>query len=154
MSYHYYEGAPGTRYCWALDPTFICPISQLKYDTADEQWSVPDEFTAAANLLGVEPSSLLRLMVRGHRNNRRMRIDGKLTDRCETCGHKMERKGFRTWSERDRTEPREGVGGVSDDLTRRFGGTPSEILKTIYFDTKKEARAWALENSQVSQAIQ
>ena len=148
MSYRYYNGAPGRRYCYAADPTFVCPYGQLKVST-DEQWEVPEAFAQAAALLDVFPDNLVRLVVRGHRNNRRARIDGKLTDRCDNCGHRMDRLGFRCWIEQDR--PPEHW-GTSDQITRSLGGTPSEIVKTVYLDTKKEARSWALEESRISKA--
>lgn len=149
MSYRYYQGAPGRRYCYAPDPTFTCPYGQLKYTTENEEWSAPEPFMQAAALLDVFPDSLVRLVVRGHRNNRRARIDGKLTDRCDNCGHRMERLGFRCWVEQDKPP---GQFGTSDEITSRLGGTPTEIVKTVYLDTKKEARSWALEESRISKA--
>jgi hypothetical protein len=61
----------------------------------------------------------------------------------------MERLGFRCWIERDKSPEEYGTG---DHITERLGGSPSHIGKVLYLDTKKEARAWALENSQVSKA--
>lgn len=150
MSYRYYQGAPGRRYCWAVDPTFICPNGALKYSSADEEWEVPEPFMRAAEILDVFPSSLVKMVVRGHRNNRRLRENGRLTDRCETCGTRMKREGFRAWIEQDK---RPEDLGTSDQITLRLGGSPSHIVKTIYFDTKKEAVAWALDESRISKAI-
>jgi hypothetical protein len=153
MSWRYYEGAPGRRYCWAIDPTFTCPNGTLKYPTADDDWEIPEPFMRAAEILDMYPGLLLRMVVKAHRNNRRLRENGRLTDRCETCGRRMERKGFRAWAEEDAGAGRTGLQGVSDELTRAFGGKPSNILKVIYFDTKKEAVAWALEESRISRAV-
>lgn len=146
-NYRYFNGAPGVRCCIAVHPTFVCPYSQLNLSTADEEWEVPAPLLQAATQLGMYPGLLVRLVVRGHRNNRRMREGERLTDRCENCGARMERRGFHCWIEQDK--PREHY-GTSDRMTEAIGGTPKIILKTLYLPTKKEAREWAFEESKLS----
>jgi ribosomal protein S14 len=93
------------------------------------------------------PELLARIVARGHSSNRRLRHAGKLTDRCDHCGSRMERLGFRCWIEHDR--PREQY-GTADRLTEAIGGSPRTVLKTLYLPTRKEAREWAYEEAKIS----
>lgn len=147
-SYRYYDAGGGRHFCYAVAPTFLCPYGQLKVPTADEDWEVPEPFMQAAQALDVMPAALLGMVVRGHRNNRRLRVNGQLTDRCETCGHKMDRLGFRCWEETPKAPS-----GLDNVASRLGSAPPTDIVRTVYVDTKKEAREWAYEEMRIAKSV-
>lgn len=170
MNGWYYAGGDGTRFCFAKEPSFVCPNGRSLWDCHDlatgevtvverqagERMGitftrhVTDAQRRAAAELGMDPECLASLILRGHSSNwGRRRVDGKLTDQCKACGTKMERLGFRCWIEHDKAAEDYGTG---DRITETLGGTPSITTKSFYLDTKKEARSWAIEESRISKS--
>jgi hypothetical protein len=165
-SWRYYEH-DGTRWCWNVDPTFICPNAGITEYVAPEDGDGgahviarrEDEIGEAADALGMDPIKLALILNRAHQSFKhdRERVDGKLTDRCKACGAKMRREGFRAWIERfvpenerteaERTSTRIGsrLFGSSDTTWRREGFR--------WYDTKKEATGWALDEYKVAKAL-
>lgn len=145
-SYRYYQGAPGVRFCFAVHPTFQCPLAMHSPD------AIRADVRAAAELLGTDAGGLGVAIARGHRSvgTRQRDLAGKLTDRCDSCGAKMDRPGFATWVKTDLADGEDELGiGVRRNL---FGGRPWRQTPTRYFDTKAEAREWALEEARTSKA--
>lgn len=148
-SYWYVGPAPdGRRFCWSKVPTFTCPVHE---DAAELRRDEPPpgaglQIHAAAALLAVDARWLaMRVAGASHGRRREPGENGKLTSIC-MCGHRMERKGFAYWTERE--AERDDVGA---QITRAMGSTPVERLDaTHYAETKREAEAWAREQLQVA----
>lgn len=160
FSYRYYEGTDGRHYCYAPAPTFVCPMADLtEYvpnpdgEGGEHRIKLGDlePLTSAAQKLGVDPLELGMMLKRTHHSGRsgRKRVDGKLTDICAGCGHKLDRLGFRAWVEREPTA--EEADNASDRIgARLFGSGPRWITdESHYFATKKEAVEWAREESKL-----
>lgn len=163
FTYRYYEGKDGRHYCYAKDPTFVCPLAEpTEYVVpAGEASETEGEhriklghlglLTAAAGVLGVGALELGMMLKRTHNSGRagRKRVDGKLTDTCGACGHKLDRLGFRGWVEREPTA--EEADNASDRIgSRLFGAGPRwRNDETHYFDTKKEVMEWAREEAKL-----
>lgn len=158
--YWYIEGGPGVRLCYAKSPTYICPHAYFeRVRDADDKVTgrVP---TAAAEkvaaVLGTDPESAAKLLERGHRSmGGRLRVDGKLTERCEGCGAKMQRKGFRIWREElvpeeERTSEQRTSAAINSRLG--FDGQTWKTTYSGYVETKREAEGWARENAASSKA--
>jgi hypothetical protein len=177
-NYRYWDGPGGARYCFNIEPTFRCPHDGLRYDVVelgtgkvtvtelrprDETVGitfsihVTDEAKAAADLLGVDPLKLTRMLARSHNSNHgRERVNGKLTDRCKACGAKMERLGFRVWIERPKTEEElTAQDRTSSHVAERLGfsGERTVTVRSAYTDTKREAKQWCLDERATAQAV-
>ena len=146
----YIQAPDGHRYHWATNPTFECPHADaIVYTAADDgdgegTWTLrPDTaaaITTAAAVLGADPLLLARVLRSRHQAQgvERLRVDGKLTDRCSVCGTRMDRKGFRAWI----TVP------STDESQKRIAArlamtVPRETVRTTWHDTLKAARGWA-----------
>lgn len=164
-SYFYFEGTDGRHYCWAKTPTFVCPMAEpVEYipngdgEEGYHQIKLADlePLTSAAQLLGVDPLELGMMFKRAHSSGRggRKRVDGKVTDICSACGHRLERLGFRVWIERTPTD--EEADTASNRVgARLFGSGPQWVTEpgsTRYLDTKKEATTWAKDESEMVRA--
>lgn len=120
MSYWMIHGADGKDYCWAKEPSYRCPIGSAE--------RLGDILAAACEVIGIDPAWLLRRM---KHSPYRKRVNGRLTDRCETCGHKLERLGF--WCSIRTHDHEQSVAGFA----------MANIEKQFYVDTKREAERWA-----------
>lgn len=130
MSLWYIRGADGKDYCWAKEPSYRCPIGSAE--------RLGDILEAAAEELGVGREWLLRKIKHA---GRRARVDGRLTDRCAECGHKLERLGFHCSIR------------VHDDEQTVAGFTMAKMEKQFYLDTKREAERWAREEVRLTHSI-
>lgn len=147
MSYRYYAAPGGYEFAYASAPTFLCPHSDFAWvdedaDPADREWIPSEAARAVAVALGTTDQDACRMLRRAHasHSHRRRRVDDKLTDRCDACGAKMRRKGFRAWAQR----PRQNDGGTGQRIAERLGmSPPAEVVESVYVETKREARAWA-----------
>lgn len=160
-NYCYWSGPADTRYCFNVDPTFICPNADPIRVEGEGVTITRDRcvaIDAAAKALMMEPVKLARMMQRSHRSftHSRERVDGKLTNRCACCGAKMDRLGFRVWIERPKTAeeltPEDRVGSrVAERLG--FDGQKTVIVRSAYVDTKREAKQWCLDEKHTAEAI-
>lgn len=135
----YFQGPRGLRFNWDREPTFECPNADL-LDERGERRTRP-ELVAAARAIGADPLLLGQLLHSRHSllQARRLRVDGRLTDRCATCGSKMTRKGYRAWID----EPGEGTivpSGGSEPSSARVARS---TIRTTWHRTKTAAEAWA-----------
>ena len=147
--YWYIEGADGRRYCYAKDPTYLCPMGDPvvyeRSEDSEDSEPVPrltlDVMVPAAERLGMDQMLLAKVIGSAHlrAGAGRARIDGRLTDICATCGHKLIRKGFRYWIE---AKPR-----TADSQTRiaqRLGFSDyRQVEGSWYANTKRDAQTWA-----------
>lgn len=137
MSYSsWYVEAGVTHYNWSKEPTYRCPL-------ADGEMISLATIEPAAAALGLSLERLARIITRAHRggNGHRRRVDGKLTDECSSCGHKMKRLGYRAWIDEpipasERTEG-QAIGAALGH------GAPRRTTRTTWHKTKREAEAWA-----------
>lgn len=144
-SYYYQPGPDGRHYCYDSTPTFRCPMSNLL--PADERvYVVPRAVNDAADALGVDGDKLTRLLVKAHRSisGGRERVDGKLTNYCAICGHKMERLGFRYWIEAKPGASASSEQRTSAAISQRLGGSGFvQVDGSWYQPTKRAAQDWA-----------
>lgn len=146
----YIQAPDGHRYHWATTPTFECPHADAIVYTAAEDgdgegtWTlrpnIADAITAAADVLGADALLLARVLRSRHQAQgvERMRVDGKLTDRCSVCGTRMHRKGFRAWISAPSTD------ASQKRIAARLAMTaPRETVRTKWHETLKAARGWA-----------
>ena len=142
----YLSGPDGLRVNWNKAPTFQCPNADAVTYTAAEDggegtWTLQrPEIAAAAAALGADPVLLAKLLRQRHASISagRLRVDGRLTDRCAICGTKMTRKGFRAWIDQDSDD------AASQRVARRLGlDGPRTTVRTTWHPTKTEAQAWA-----------
>lgn len=165
-NYRYWDGPEGTRYCFNIEPTFICPNAEpvkphkIDWPEGDEHtWtSPPENVRQAAHLLGMQPVKLGNMIRKAHQSftHTRERIDGKLTNRCACCGTKMDRLGFRVWIERPKAEEELTAGDrTSSGVAQRLGfsGERTVIIRSAYTDTKREAKQWCLDERATAQAV-
>jgi hypothetical protein len=131
--YFYFRGADGRRYCWNKEPTYTCPIGAAE--------RLGDILEMAAEEVGVKADWLL---ARIRHSPWRARVDGRLTENCETCGHRMRREGFRYWIEaepsKNATEDQRLAASIHHRLT---GDGFVQVSGPWYASTRKGARAWA-----------
>ena len=147
--YWYIEGADGRHYCYAKEPTFVCPMGEpVEYDRPEgSEDSEPtarltvEAIVPAASQLGMDPLRLAKLIRSAHHRAGagRARVDGRLTDMCAACGHKLQRQGFRYWIE---AKPL-----TTDSRTRiaqRLGFSEyQQVEGSWYATTKRDAQTWA-----------
>lgn len=143
----YVSGPDGLRFNWNKAPTFQCPnASAVTYTAADAgggegTWTLQrPEVAAAAAAIGADPVMLGKLLHQRHASFAagRLRVDGRLTDRCAICGAKMTRKGFRAWIDKP------GDDEASQRVARRLGlQGPRTTIRTTWHPTKAAAEAWA-----------
>lgn len=139
--YNYFRGPGGRRFCWDVHPRFRCRL-------ADGDLSTAPELGAAAKAAGVTLGWVLE-KAHNSRESRGRDADGRLTNRCFYCDAKMERLGFACWVE----EPDDPASSRSQ-TRERFGLSPFRAVgERIHLPTKREARAWALEQAQIAEAI-
>jgi hypothetical protein len=155
--YRYYEAPDGRRFCWNVEPTFVCPLAWFERtdDEAKARIATP-AVEAAAAALGCGIAELLRMLERQHRsftNTRRRDAGGKLTNTCDCCGSRMQREGFRVWVEQPKRELSE-TDRVSAAISKRLGGdgVQTETLRSFYLETKREATDWALDELRTAQS--
>lgn len=141
MSYWYLDGPDQIRFCFDRHPRFQCRVGE---------GGSADELQAAGEQLGV--LKLVELVELAHRRRGRAerdRQDGKLTDRCATCGARMERLGFMAWAERPAAPDSTGT-----QMAERLGANAVPVRGDgICFPTKREAEAWAREQLEVAQLV-
>jgi hypothetical protein len=142
-SYWYIEGADGRHYCYSKEASYRCPIGAGGEPPKDGSGLTAAEresrIQRAAVVVGVSKEFLMRKL--GH-SGHRARVDGRLTEHCEACGHRLERLGFRYWIESDK--PQEGLSETTRRLNRAMGGSGFTMVEgPWYADTKKDAQAWA-----------
>jgi hypothetical protein len=156
-SHWYIDGAPGVRFCWLKEPTYVCRYAPGVADfrtVEDRLREAAPELADVAGGLGIE---IGRVMNRAHSGGRggRRRVNDKLTDRCDACGAKMRRLGFRAWRE-ELKAPDETTEGerARAAIGEAFGGDGLawRTTESHYMGTKREAEAWARENVAVSRA--
>jgi hypothetical protein len=142
----YLSGPDATRFNWNKEPTFQCPNADaVTYTAADDggegTWTLQrPEIATAAAAIDADPVMLGRLLRQRHASFTagRLRIDGRLTDRCAICGAKMTRKGFRAWIDQASDDD------ASQRVARRLGlDGPRTTVRTTWHPTKTEAQAWA-----------
>lgn len=137
--YWYIDGADGRRYCYAKEPTYRCHVGAIERDPVapDAGYVLTPAIVAAADKLEIDAQFLARKL---RHSPERSRVNGKLTDDCNACGHRMERVGFRYWIEVVDTESRT----PSTQLTQMMGGTPTKTVEGPWFaKTKQAAKQWA-----------
>jgi hypothetical protein len=158
-TYWVYTASDGRRYCWNKEPTFSCPLVDPLADRPDPDGDPVSPFgrgiDEAAAALSVAPADLAGVLRRAHRSTsgkgtRRRRVGGRLTDLCDVCGRRMKRLGFRAWIEVPDTSERTGT-----QITRMMFGAAYWPVRdsSRYFDTKKEAQSWALDEKRLHDAI-
>lgn len=163
MSYWYIDGKDGRHYCYAKEPTFLCPMGEpTEYVVPAPEGSETEgahvlkdatkaAVTAAAEQLGMDPVLLGMIVKRGHSHRHgRRRVDGRLTDQCVACGARMERKGFRVWIEALPTEE-DAQSRIADRLG--FSGYRPVPGSSFYLDTKKEAAQWARDEAKLERMV-
>lgn len=130
-------GADGRRYCWSKTPTMQCVVA-VGIELAE---GVPNiEWSTAAGMLGMDAAALMQL-VKARSHGDRVRVNGKLTNRCEVCGGHVELKGYRCWIEAAQ-EP-------SDSAVRmalRLGGVPTvwrQVEGPWFQPSRQAAQDWA-----------
>jgi hypothetical protein len=106
---------------------------------------------AAAAALGADAVQLGKLIRSAHHRfgAGRLRVDGKLTDRCGACGARMERLGFRCWVD----APHEATDSRTRIADRLGFEPPRDHVRTFYVDTKREAAAWARDEQRTAKAV-
>lgn len=135
------------RWHWHKEPTFRCPN--------EETWNRDEEIVrrdaqlhAAASELGADPVLLAQMLTHRHRSGggNREKIDGRYTGRCRICGAKLIRRGYFAWIDdaipkRKMTDEERRQAAIAE----RLGGAPPRrrVGEPRYFDTKKQAEAWA-----------
>lgn len=134
----YFAGKAGARYCYAAHPTYRCPLAEPDVD----------ELAPVAPSLGADPERFAKLLQAAHRRGGelRARVDGKLTEDCSVCGHRLERLGFRAWIDAPIPPARQTEAQRRNAaFARTFGGDPvqRETLRATWHATKREAIAWA-----------
>lgn len=165
MNSWYFEAPDGRRFNWNKAPTYICPNAdpirvevdgdeRIETITLDRAVAID----AAARGLMMDPLKLARLIKRSHRSfsYQRERVNGKLTDRCECCGAKMDRLGFRCWVDRPKTEDElTSEDRTSSRVAERLGFDPGRrvVVHSFYADTKREADAWARDELRTAKAV-
>lgn len=179
MSVRYWsiKGDPeGRHFCFTTEPFFECPNSRITYEVQnlatgektlttrrpEERvgWTftrhVSDEAAQAAQLLGVEPKKLLAILGNAHRHRaaERARVNGKLTNRCATCGAKMIDHGYSAYVERPKREDEYHEGDRTNAaLAERMGFQPPMLRLVGTTGLKRsEARQWAYEQYELAQA--
>lgn len=134
-SYWYIEGADGRHYCYAKDASYECPVGAGEMD---------DILRDATNAIGFDEELFNYLVRRWHHSAHRRRIDGKLTDLCESCGHKLTRRGVRYWIEGPPPKDGEGMARVSRQINLAMGGSGFTTVEgPWYAKTRKAAQEWA-----------
>jgi hypothetical protein len=89
----------------------------------------------------MDPMRLAKLIRSAHHCSGagRARIDGRLTDTCSACGHKLTRKGFRYW-----IEAKPHVPNARARIAQRLGyGEYEQVEGSWYAETKRDAQTWA-----------
>lgn len=163
MSTRYWEieGDPEERrFCFTTKASFTCPHAYFEREReADASGAIivvrrtpTPAVKAVAEALGTDVASAMRVLERGHggRGTERRREDGRLTDRCATCGAKMIAHGFSAYVERPKREGEfEETDRASAAIAGRLGfDGPSVRLKSVSGLKRAEARAWAWEQRQ------
>ena len=142
--FRYWEAPDGRRFNYSVEPTFNCPNAAGTAGPA---------FAVAAEALGAEAEQLARIVSGAHCSHRYGRVrdaGGKLTDRCTICGARMARQGFRCWIDAPNYEDT----GASPTAMARLGfGPPRTTLRTIWLDTKREAREWCYEEYKLASTV-
>ena len=142
----YVSGPDGLRFNWNKAPTFQCPnAGAVTYaaaaDGGEGTWTLQrPEVAAAAAAIGADPVMLGKLLHQRHASFAagRLRVDGRLTDRCAICGAKLTRKGFRAWIDNP------AGGDASQRVASRLGlDGPRTTVRTTWHPTKAQAEAWA-----------
>jgi hypothetical protein len=143
----WYVAAGDTHFNWASKPSYVCPNAALvEYQAAadgssDGKHVLKDpRVTLAAEALAADPILLGQMLLRAHSSHRagRMRVDGRLTERCAICGTKLTRQGFRAWIDGPPTE------GSGKRIAERLGfGAIRAPIRSTWHKTRKEAEAWA-----------
>lgn len=139
-NYHYYRGADGQRFCYAAEPTYQCPLAE------------PGATGSAAEALGCDAAKLAQMIRRAHSRSgagRDRDADGRLTERCQTCGAKLVRVGYAAWAEEP--DPEEYRERIAERLG--FDRPMRQSKPRRYFDVKREAMAWAREEAAISKAV-
>lgn len=133
--YWYIEGADGRHYCWSKEPSFSCPIG-----TAER---LGDLFEQACAHADISPAWMLRRL---QHNGGRFRDEktGRWVAQCDSCGHKLDRLGFRYWIEGPPPAD-DGLGALNAALNKTLlGGSGFTTVEgPWYAPTKKDAEAWA-----------
>lgn len=141
--YVYYEGADGRRYCWESEPTFRCPVGAIERDPIAEDFGyvLTAPIIAAADKLAIDPQFLAGKL---KHSPERTRVDGRLTDDCNSCGHRMERLGYRYWimAKEAESAASEANRRVADRLGFNADGFVI-VDGSWYAKTRKDAKAWA-----------
>lgn len=132
-SYWYIEGADGRHYCYAKDLSVECPVGSMG--------RLGDILELAAAEVGIDEAFMLRKL---QHSAGRKRENGKLTDLCDACGHKLTRLGFRYWIEGPPPKDADGMALVGRTINLAMGGSGFTIVEgPWYAKTKKAAQAWA-----------
>lgn len=173
MRYWTIKGDPDDRrFCFTTEPRFECPHESITYSVTDLAGGAPtitkrrpeeavgitftrhvsEEMAQAAQLLGLDGKKLAAMLVGAHRSKppTRERVDGKLTNRCATCGAKMIDHGYSAYVERPRREDEmDAMHRTSAAISSRLGGEgPMVRLKSATGLKRSEARQWAWEARQ------
>jgi len=118
------------HYCFSKQPSYECPIGSAQ--------TLGDVLELACEELEIKPEFLLRRIK--HSADRKRAPDGKVTELCATCGHKLRRLGFRYWIEGK--PPADASDGVK--LNARLSGDGMTQLGPSYFaKSRADAQAWA-----------
>ena len=145
---YWYFSAGDQRFCFDKHPRFRCPLAAAvthQSSAVSEDCTEPaiiSTVAAAAAMLAADGLLLANLLVRAHisHNAGRLRVDGRLTDRCAICGSRMERLGFPCWIE-EKPKRRDAQSRIASRLGHDdFRRVPGALW---YRSSKREAREWA-----------
>jgi hypothetical protein len=151
MNARYYRGGD-RRFVYDVEATYRCP------------WALGPPPDVLATALAGGLTGLSVIFAKAHRQATRIRAqdsNGRKTDRCATCGAKLEKVGYRAWIEAPypdvvaelrrlgRGEDASAAEG-SARISERLGGDEYAPWpgSSRYFGLKREAVAWCREQAQ------
>lgn len=132
------KGDPeGRRFCFTVTPWFVCPYAE----------EIPQWMRSEARLEGLDGELVAELWRRGHRHKGgRARVGGRLTDRCDACGARMDARGYSAYVERDPTAAElTGERATAQRIGERLGfrGPSVRVKGVTGLATRREAKQWA-----------
>lgn len=150
-SYRFYAGGGGRRFAYASSPTYRCPISDELTAAEGSPTPILDELEGAMMSSHETVDGMLDLrkaLRRAHRSTGA----ADPPNVCPSCGAEMTNAGYRSWIEA--TLEDELVAASANEstiaLNRRLGATHLHVPgSTRYWPKKREAIAWAREESEI-----
>ena len=155
----YWDGPEGRRYCFTTEPLMECPNVPEPQREAGSGYVVTAVAKAVAAALSTTEQDACRVLRRAHSGSRghRRRVDGKLTDRCDSCGAKMRNRGYFAYVEEPVPEEElTSLQRTSAALNARLSGNATQYrrIRDVQVDTRREAKAWAWDELKADKAIE